>query len=305
MSFSPNHYGIEPDQHTSSTRKRVDRCAVPERSTRLRFELVLLCFFISAAAFAQETAQKPKQKKSPVPQPQAHAHNDYEHERPLFDALDHGFCSVEADVFAIEGELRVAHDRRDTKPGRTLEKLYLDPLMKRVKQNGGAVYKNGPPFTLLIDFKTKGEATYALLKPTLAKYKEMLASKEKGKRAAISIVISGNRPFDIIEADKERLCGIDGRLSNLDSKMPGNLMPLISDNWGSHFKWRGEGEIPEAEKAKLLDAVKRAHDAGRRVRFWATPENEKLWKVLADAGVDHINTDQLARLEKFLKMKEK
>ena len=28
----------------------------------------------------------------------AHAHNDYEHARPLLDALDHGFCGVEADV---------------------------------------------------------------------------------------------------------------------------------------------------------------------------------------------------------------
>ena len=249
--------------------------------------------------------QTSKQAKTPVPQPQAHAHNDYEHERPLFDAFSHGFCSVEADVFAIDGELRVGHYRRDTKPGRTLEKLYLDPLRDRVKLNGGSVYKNGPPFTLLIDFKTEGPATYALLKPTLSKYKEMLVATEKNKAAAVSIVISGNRPFEIIQADKARLCGIDGRLSNLDSKMPSDLMPLISDNWRSHFKWRGEGEMPEKEKAKLLDAVKRAHAAGRRVRFWATPENENLWKVLADAGVDHINTDQLARLERFLKMRKK
>ena len=264
-------------------------------------KLIVFCVFIATASFAQET----KPAKAPVPQPQAHAHNDYEHKRPLLDALDHGFCSVEADVFAIDGELRVGHYRRDTKPGRTLEKLYLDPIMKRVMQNAGRVYKDGPPFTLLIDFKTKGEETYALLRSTLAKYKPLLVSKEKDKPAAVSIVISGNRPFEIIEADKDRLCGIDGRLSDLDSKMPSNLLPLISDNWRSHFKWRGEGEIPEGEKAKLLDAVKRAHAAGRRVRFWATPENENLWKVLADAGVDHINTDQLARLEKFLTMNHK
>lgn len=34
-----------------------------------------------------------------VPLERAHAHNDYEHDRPLFDALDSGFKSVEADVF--------------------------------------------------------------------------------------------------------------------------------------------------------------------------------------------------------------
>lgn len=237
------------------------------------------------------------------PQPQAHAHNDYEHERPLLDALDHGFCSVEADVFAIDGELRVAHDRPDTKPGRTLQKLYLNPLRERVAKNDGNVYKGGPQFTLLIDFKTAGKPTYELLQKVLADYRELLVAKKKDGSAAISIVISGNRPFELVEADKDRLCGLDGRLSDLDSKMSASLMPLISDNWRNHFKWRGEGEIPAKEKEKLIDAVTRSHAAGRRIRFWATPENENLWRELATAGVDHINTDQLAQLQKFLKMK--
>src|SRR5690242_5509037 len=48
-----------------------------------------------------------------IPLTRAHAHNDYEHTRPLLDALDQGFCSVEADVWLIDGELRVAHDERD------------------------------------------------------------------------------------------------------------------------------------------------------------------------------------------------
>jgi hypothetical protein len=39
----------------------------------------------------------------PVPLTRAHAHNDYLHARPLFDALDHGFCSVEADVWGVNG----------------------------------------------------------------------------------------------------------------------------------------------------------------------------------------------------------
>ena len=60
----------------------------------------------------------------------AHAHNDYEHPRPLLDALDHGFTSVEADVFLVDGQLLVAHDPADLDPARTLESLYLDPLAR-------------------------------------------------------------------------------------------------------------------------------------------------------------------------------
>jgi hypothetical protein len=44
-----------------------------------------------------------------VPLANAHAHNDYEHKRPLFDALDNGFTSVEADVFLVDGKLLVGH----------------------------------------------------------------------------------------------------------------------------------------------------------------------------------------------------
>ena len=62
------------------------------------------------------------------PLPQAHAHNDYEHEPPLLDALDHGFASVEADVWLVFGDLFVAHDAHELTMGRTLESLYLDPL---------------------------------------------------------------------------------------------------------------------------------------------------------------------------------
>src|SRR5438105_6300377 len=90
-----------------------------------------------------------------VPLRHAHAHNDYEHKRPLFDALDHGFCSVEADVFLVRGALLVGHTQLDLQPERTLEKLYLDPLRARIKANGGQVYKNGPTIWLLVDVKTE------------------------------------------------------------------------------------------------------------------------------------------------------
>ena len=66
-----------------------------------------------------------------VPLPQAHAHNDYEHARPLFDALDHGFCSIEADIWLVDDQLLVAHDFDKVSPERTLQGLYLDPLLER------------------------------------------------------------------------------------------------------------------------------------------------------------------------------
>lgn len=266
--------------------------------------IFMLCLSQSVAANAQAT--KPP-VKTIIPQINAHAHNDYEHRRPLLDALDHGFCNVEADVFLIGDQLLVAHNLIDVRPGRTLEALYLLPLQKRIKANGGQVYRDGPAFTLMIDFKSDGTKTYAVLEKLLAEYDAMLSSVRDGKLTpgAVSIVISGNRDKKAIAASKVRYVGIDGRLSDLDSKLPAHLMPWISDRWSSHFSWRGTGEMPEAERKKLREIVVRAHEKGRRVRFWATADREAMWRELHDAQVDLINTDDLAGLEKFLLSQKK
>jgi hypothetical protein len=237
-----------------------------------------------------------------TPLPKAHAHNDYHHDVPLGNALQHGFCSVEADVFLVDGELLVGHSRDELRPERTLENLYLAPLQERIENNGGRVYRDGPEFTLLIDFKNDGKHTYAALRKLLKKFAPMLTSVtgDQIKRGAVTIVISGDRPQKAIAADKMRHVGIDGRLSDLDSTTPAHLMPMISDRWGAHFRWKGNGNIPAAEKQKLDRIVNQTHASGRTVRFWATPENPQVWRVLFDAGVDHINTDDLPGLQTFL-----
>src|SRR5439155_5015135 len=104
----------------------------------------------------------------------AHAHNDYLHPRPLFDALDQGFCSVEADVFLVDGNLLVGHSAVELKPDRTLESLYLDPLRDRVRANRGKVSRDGPPFWLLVDVKSEAKSTYAALHDVLSRYADLL-----------------------------------------------------------------------------------------------------------------------------------
>ncbi|MEX2186886.1 MAG: phosphatidylinositol-specific phospholipase C/glycerophosphodiester phosphodiesterase family protein [Pirellulales bacterium] len=239
----------------------------------------------------------------PVPLVRAHAHNDYAHDRPLLDALDNGFCNVEADVFLVDGELLVAHSIFEVRTSRTLRKLYLDPLAERVKTNGGRVFRDGPEFTLMIDLKSKAEPTYKALATELADFADVLTAVRDGKvdRRAVNIVLSGNRPTDLIAADRQRFVGIDGRMSDLDSDAAAHLVPWLSDNWSNHFKWSGRGEIPAEEQAKLADIIKRTHARGRKLRFWAAPDGVEAWRTLADAGVDLINTDDLAGLSKFLR----
>ena len=239
----------------------------------------------------------------------AHAHNDYEHDRPLFDALEHGFTSVEADVWLVDGELLVAHDLEDVQPGVTLESLYLEPLQDLVRgQQGHSVYPGWDgSLQLLIDIKSDGEATYAAIEQELAEHRDIMSrySQGKTKTGPVTAVISGNRPLATMQAQEKRFSFYDGRSADLTAGKPAGLMPLVSDNWTKLFTWQGVGPMPEAERAKLHAYVAAAHAEGYRVRFWATPDQagparEAIWNELFDAGVDHINTDDLEALQQFL-----
>ncbi|NQT84187.1 hypothetical protein HQ563_14260 [bacterium] len=241
-------------------------------------------------------------KNPAVPLVRAHAHNDYEHRRPLLDALDHGFCSVEADIHLVDGKLLVAHDRDKVKRRRTLQALYLEPLRQRVKRNGGRVYRGGPEFTLLIDIKSDAESTYAALCEVLTQYADILTQFGPGgtQTEAVTAIVSGNRAREVMAEEAQRYCAMDGRLSDLDSDAPRHLIPLISDSWGRVFRWRGKGEMPEAERRKLKRIVGKIHQRGCRARFWGTPDTPAVWRETAAAGVDLINTDDLPGLQKFL-----
>lgn len=239
----------------------------------------------------------------PVPLPQAHAHNDYEHARPLLDALDHGFMGVEADIYLIEGKLLVAHDRAGVKPERTLESLYLVPLAERVKLRGGKVYPGAGTVTLLIDIKGPAAETWVVLRPLLEKFREMLTEFNEGavQERAVKVILSGNRPVTELKAEPRRLAFIDGRPDDLESNPPAALVPLVSAAWPLLFAWRGEGAFPEDQKKRLSLLTAKAHAQGRRLRFWGTRDDEAMWDVLVAAGVDLLNADDLPKLRNYLK----
>ncbi|WEF25577.1 hypothetical protein [Paracoccus sp. S3-43] len=255
---------------------------------------------LSAAAFA-----------APVqPLPRAHAHNDYEHERPLFDALDHGFTSVEADIWLVDGEFLVAHDDWALDPSRTLKSLYLDPLRDLIAANGGSVYGEGTPLNLLIDVKSEAVAAWSALDGLLAEYSDVFTafSKTDGRsEGAVTAHISGNRDYEAMKNDDLRYAGYDGRASDLESGEPldPNLITMVSNNWTSLFDWNGSGEFSAEDEAFLADYVSRVHENGQIVRFWATNDTpgdarDALWAKLVQHNVDLINTDDLAGLQSFL-----
>lgn len=235
------------------------------------------------------------------------AHNDYEHKRPLLDALDLGFCAVEADIYLVNGQLLVGHDAADLKPERTLSALYLDPLAQRVRKNSGSIYPNGPEFLLLIDVKSGAAATYQQLKSVLTNYSDMLTTfTGDGMRTnAVTIIISGNRPTELASRESSRFAAIDGRVNDLDGNPPLPLIPLVSDIWTKFSRWNGKGEMPEADRSRIKELVRHAHEQKRKVRLWAAPDTPDSWKLQQTLGIDLINTDKLAEFGRFAAARQK
>ncbi|WP_420385158.1 phosphatidylinositol-specific phospholipase C/glycerophosphodiester phosphodiesterase family protein [Roseivirga sp.] len=263
---------------------------------KIRFLFLIVPFLISVGVKAQNQI---------IPLTNAHAHNDYEHDLPLGDALSHGFTSVEADVYLIDGELYVYHDKPEIPdPERTLKKLYLEPLQQRVASGNGSVYANyNGFFYLMIDFKTEGKQTYEVLKAQLKPYEEMLSKVVKGKREMdkpVLIFISGSRPVRQIMKRRAQLVSLDGRPADLRKGIPMEKMPVISQNYWSISNWNGEGTIDEGNRSKLIQVIQLAHSEGKKVRFWAIPDEPNTWKTLIELGVDFINTDKLSEFRQFI-----
>lgn len=275
--------------------------ATLERSNMMQHILPLLILFGAMLSNMPLRSQV-------IPIPQAHAHNDYEHERPLLDALDQGFTSVEADVHLIDGVLRVVHDPpEDPEAVPTLTEAYLKPLSDRVEVQGGRVYAQfSGPFFLMIDIKTEAESTYALIKEALIPFRDMLSVEENGeyRPGVVTVFLSGNRPMKALLADPLKFAFLDGRPADLGKGYPAEIMPVISDHYRRHLSWGGEGPVPEKEKAVLAELAEKVHGESKKLRLWASPENEAVWGFLLDNGADLINTDQLKGLRAFISSRE-
>ncbi len=241
------------------------------------------------------------------PLPQAHAHNDYEHTRPLFDALAQGFTSVEADVWLIDGELYVSHDRPAANRRVNLKTTYLEPLARHIAANRHSVYPGyGAPFLLMIDLKNEGAASYELLKKQLAPYAYLLDRVENGRHlpGPVKVFLSGDRPVEQIAADAGQYVGIDGRPGDLGKGYDAQVMPVISESFRKVVNWDGKGVLPESERQKLAALATRVHGEGKRLRLWGAPDTEGVWATFHACGVDLLNADDLGRLQRFLQDKD-
>lgn len=227
---------------------------------------------------------------------QAHSHNDYEQQIPFWQAYQQQFGSIEVDVHARNGVLYVAHDAEAIDPARTLDSLYIQPLVRQVRAGGGAIYpKANYPLQLLIDLKTPADQTLPLVVKSLAAYPQVF-----GPNGSVKVVISGNVPEPGRFSLYPDWLLFDGRPEVLYTADELRHIGLISQSFLTYTHWNGKGLMVKTEREKIQALIRKTHQQGKKLRLWATPDNVNTWKALINLGVDYINTDHITELANFL-----
>lgn len=242
--------------------------------------------------------------------PAGHALAPREATDPLPEVLRHGLAGLTVAVRpGPHGELYLGSG--DPRPGRTLRRLVLSPLLSRARDRGGVLcHDQRVPFRLVIEFAGPGRdagtllQAYRLLDSQLREHAPVL-SRCVGtvlEPGAVTVAITGIVDVrELLAGQHERYAFVDGSFGDIGSRgSPPALVPMISEQWRRHFGWDGLEPLPAEERHQLHALVRSAHAEGRTVRIAGVPDGSRrarraVWDELLAAGVDVIaDPDQAA-----------
>lgn len=222
--------------------------------------------------------------------PLAHAHNDYEHDRPLAEALELGFPSVEADVWYRRHDIQVSHSIYRSHG--TLAELYIDPLRERVEAQG-SVHGDGQPFTLWIDVKEKDEKLVDALVPLLDEQDWLSLYDDEGlvEQKAVNVILTGGGGPGVMAANPApRPYVIESGDPSFDADP---TYRAASVSWKTWFE-----DGFDADNCACI--VGHFQALGRPVRFFHAPDTPESWQQQIDCGATWIGADDIGGLADYL-----
>lgn len=245
---------------------------------------------------------------------------------PLYDALNAGCTSLEADVWLQDDDLFIGHEQDSLDPLRTLQSLYLDPLLSILgdrnpnldlagestdhqEEDLQGIYQTDPSvsLTLLIDLKTDSAPTLPILIEQLSSlHAHNLLTCFDGTRIVhgpITVVASGTTDFETILINtKGRIVFFDAPLDHLgDEDSPSSAEGYNKNNSfyasASFAESIGRpslfGDLSNEQVDTIKAQIEGAHRKGLKARYWDTPGERRIWDVLWKEKVDVLNVDDL------------
>nr|WP_067054570.1 hypothetical protein [Mucilaginibacter sp. L294] len=250
----------------------------------------MLKFFLSIALFAVFIGHSSAQKKHTASS--IHSHNDYSRPEAFYHAFNAGAGAIEADVYLRNGRLVVAHDTDAAKQLLSLDKMYLQPILKE--------FKTRPrPLNLVIDLKGAYTPILSELLEELKPLKHLIHSGNNNN--PLSIIITGNRPPPAEYRKYPPYITFDDDLQLPHTPGQWKRVAQVSLNFENYSKWRGDGILPPIDEKVLKSIINAVHASGKKIRFWAAPDNVAGWQKLMELNADILSTDKIDELKEALK----
>ncbi|CAG7925534.1 unnamed protein product [Penicillium olsonii] len=248
---------------------------------------------------------------------------DYWRDEPFYTGLSHGCTSTEADVWLYNGTLYVGHDQSALTASRTLESLYINPILDVLERQNpenpfvskptkNGVWDTDTEQTLyfFIDVKTSGVETFkaviAALKPL--REKGYLTTVKDGKtitNGPVTVIGTGETPLDLVAPVKDRDYFFDAPLAELTDAKYADITGIVSPVASTDFQ-KAVGKITrdtdpilgDAQLQTLRDQISTANERGIGARYWNTPyfpirARNLVWRTLLREGVILLNADDL------------
>ena len=230
-------------------------------------------------------------------QPLIHAHNDYKRHEPLTNALRNKVFSIEVDIFLVGNRLLVAHDTAELATASTLDSFYLQPIIKLFSQHKGRISED-TAYTPILMIDIKGSRSLSGAEPVLAALIKLLSAHpsvfDRSVNAkAVQVVISGERGPSFKWVTYPSYILFDGRPNEPYDNAKLQRIAFISDSWVPYSL------SPNDDHERLKEVIDKVHKLGKRIRFWAIPDNPESWKLQKELGIDIIHTDKVAACREY------
>ena len=242
------------------------------------------------------------------------------HQQPIHSQLT-TFVSFQLYTNAVQ----VGHERSALTSSRTLESLYINPILDTLSrqnpltpfapeptQNG--IFDTDASQTLyfFIDLKTDGPTTWpavlSALEPLRAGNHLSTYDGTTFTSRAVTVIGTGNTPLYLVQAAVPRDAFYDAPLALLDSSTYSNVTandaPIASTDFAASFGDVRKPELNETQLATLRAQIGTAAEKGIMARYWNQPQypiatRNAVWKVLWEEGVGLLNADDVAAAAAF------
>jgi hypothetical protein len=175
----------------------------------------------------------------------------------------------------------------------------------------------GQTLYLWVDSKTSGpetfEAVIAALEPLRQKgYLTTVKNNETLTEGPVTVIGTGNTPYDMVGPVADRDYFYDGPLATLNETVNAGITPLISPIASTSFSSAigdlslGEPNavLSEDQISTLRSQIAFAKEKGILARYWGAPSypiraRNILWTTLLNEGVGLLNADDLAAAAEY------